>query len=148
MATPQPQGASLMIRTLRNLLTDTKGNTLAIFAAALVPLVAMIGSGLDLSFAYMAKAIIVFPGGFGTLDELFEVVTLVQTGKLTRPIKIVLYGTEYWHRVINFDALAEFGTISKEDIKLMTVTDSVDAAYKNITEYLAGGAMHEPGGAL
>ena len=56
MATPQPQGASLMIRTLRNLLTDTKGNTLAIFAAALVPLVAMIGSGLDLSFAYMAKA--------------------------------------------------------------------------------------------
>ena len=71
-----------------------------------------------------------------------------QTGKLTRPIKIVLYGTEYWHRVINFDALAEFGTISKEDIKLMTVTDSVDAAYKNITEYLAGGAMHEPGGAL
>ena len=99
-------------------------------------------------FAYMAKAIIVFPGGFGTLDELFEVVTLVQTGKLTRPIKIVLYGTEYWHRVINFDALAEFGTISKEDTKLMTVTDSVDAASKNITEYLAGGAMHEPGGAL
>lgn len=99
-------------------------------------------------FAYMAKAIIVFPGGFGTLDELFEVVTLMQTGKLTRPIKIVLYGADYWQKVVNFEALAEFGTINKADIELMTVTDSVDEAFENITNYLAGGALHEPGGAL
>jgi hypothetical protein len=96
----------------------------------------------------MAKAIIVFPGGFGTLDELFEVVTLMQTGKLTRPIKIVLYGADYWQKVVNFEALAEFGTINKADIELMTVTDSVDEAFENITNYLAGGALHEPGGAL
>ena len=99
-------------------------------------------------FVYMAKAIIVFPGGFGTLDELMEVVTLKQTGKLTRPIKIVLYGADYWQKVIDFGALAEFGTINKADIDLMTVTDSVDEAFENITEYLADRALHEPGGAL
>src|SRR5437868_12623171 len=62
-------------------------------------------------FVYLAKAIIVFPGGYGTLDELFEILTLVQTHKVRKALPIVLFGTEYWSKVINFDALADTGTI-------------------------------------
>ncbi|MDP6430476.1 MAG: TIGR00730 family Rossman fold protein [Rhodospirillales bacterium] len=99
-------------------------------------------------FVYMAKAIIVFPGGFGTLDELFEVITLDQTGKLTKPIKIFLYGADYWNDIINFDALADYGTISRADLDHMVLTDTVDEAYDTITEYLVTDALKEPGGVL
>ena len=60
-------------------------------------------------FAYLAKALVVFPGGFGTLDELFEILTLAQTQKLESKIVIVLYGTKFWHEVLNFEALVEHG---------------------------------------
>jgi uncharacterized protein (TIGR00730 family) len=75
-------------------------------------------------FAYLAKALVIFPGGFGTLDELFEILTLAQTQKLAKKILVVIYGREYWNRVINFQALADSGTISPEDMKLFQVVDS------------------------
>ena len=67
-------------------------------------------------FAYLAKAMVAFPGGFGTLDELFETLTLVQTRKMKKPMPIVLFGTDYWNEVINFEALVRHGTISPEDV--------------------------------
>lgn len=82
---------------------------------------------------YLAKAFIAMPGGVGTMDELFEVLTLIQTQKLTLDVPIVLYGREFWESVINFDKLVEFGTISKEDLDLFKVCDSVEEAYSYIT---------------
>ena len=82
-------------------------------------------------FAYLAKAVIVFPGGFGTLDELFELLTLVQTRKMRKPMPIVVFGAEYWRKVIDFDALVRHGTIDAEDVELMRFTDSVDEAYES-----------------
>src|SRR5580765_6194622 len=99
-------------------------------------------------FAYLAKAVIVFPGGFGTLDELFELLTLVQTRKMTKPMPIVLFGTEYWGEVIDFDALARHGTINREDIDLVYRTDSVDDAYEWIVKQLADKALAQPGATL
>jgi uncharacterized protein (TIGR00730 family) len=99
-------------------------------------------------FAYLAKAVIVFPGGFGTLDELFELLTLVQTRKMTKPMPIVLFGTEYWSEVIDFDALARHGTINREDIDLVHRTDSVDDAYDWIVKQLAEKALGQPGATL
>ncbi len=96
-------------------------------------------------FAYLAKAVIVFPGGFGTLDELFELLTLVQTRKMTKPMPIVLFGTEYWRDVIDFDALARYGTISPRDMELVYRTDSVDEAYDWIVLKLAEHALGQPG---
>jgi hypothetical protein len=99
-------------------------------------------------FVYLAKAVIVFPGGYGTLDELFEILTLVQTGKVRKALPIVLFGTEYWKQVINFDALADHGTIDREDIELMHRTDSVDEAYDWIVKQLAEKALGQPGATL
>jgi len=99
-------------------------------------------------FAYLAKAVIVFPGGYGTLDELFELLTLVQTRKMTKPMPIVLFGTEYWSEVIDFDALARHGTIDAKDIELMHRTDSVDDAYEWIVRQLAEKALGQPGATL
>src|SRR5437870_10487655 len=75
-------------------------------------------------FAYLAKALVIFPGGFGTLDELFEILTLAQTQKLAKKILVVIYGSEYWNRVINFQALADSGTISPQDMGLFKLVDS------------------------
>ncbi len=97
--------------------------------------------------AYMAKAVIVFPGGYGTLDELLEILTLVQTRRMTKRMPIVLFGTEYWREVINFDALVRHGTIDAADVDLVHRTDSVDEAcdwlIRQLTEYALGkpGAM-------
>ena len=63
-------------------------------------------------FAYLAKALVIFPGGFGTLDELFEILTLMQTEKLAKQIQVILYGSGYWDRVLNFEPLAEWGAIA------------------------------------
>jgi uncharacterized protein (TIGR00730 family) len=98
--------------------------------------------------AYMAKAVIVFPGGYGTLDELFEVLTLVQTKRMTKHMPIVLFGTEYWHEVINFDALVRHGTIDAADVNLMHHTDSVDDAYEWLIHQLAEQALGKPGAML
>lgn len=94
---------------------------------------------------YMAKAMIVFPGGYGTLDELFEVLTLVQTKRMTKRMPIVLFGTEYWKEVINFDALVRHGTINASDVDLVHRTDSVDEAYNWLTQQLAEQAIGKPG---
>jgi uncharacterized protein (TIGR00730 family) len=96
-------------------------------------------------FAYLAKAVIVFPGGFGTFDELFELLTLVQTQKLRKPMPIVVFGTRYWSEVVDFDALVKHGTISARDLKLMHHTDSVDDAYDYITRQLSERSMDKPG---
>jgi uncharacterized protein (TIGR00730 family) len=79
-------------------------------------------------FAYLAKALVVFPGGFGTMDELFEILTLVQTKKLAKKITIILYGSEFWKEVINFDALVKYGTISAADLALFQFADTPEAA--------------------
>jgi len=99
-------------------------------------------------FAYLAKAVIVFPGGYGTLDELFELLTLVQTRKMKKPMPIVLFGTEYWRQVIDFDALAKNGMIDVADIRLVHRTDSVDEAYEWIVAHLAEKALAQPGATL
>ena len=85
-------------------------------------------------FMMRAKAMIAFPGGFGTLDELFEVITLVQTKKAT-PVPIILFGSDYWQRVLNLDWLVEEGTISPEDRALLVVVDDVAAAWQAIAHF-------------
>ncbi len=79
-------------------------------------------------FAHLARALVVFPGGFGTLDELTEILTLAQTRKLDRTIPILLYGPDYWHEVINFDALVRHGMISAEDLGLIEFVDDPESA--------------------
>ncbi len=98
--------------------------------------------------AYMAKAMVVFPGGYGTLDELFEVLTLVQTRRMTKPMPIVLFGTGYWKEVINFDALVRHGMIEARDVDLVHRTDSVDDAYEWIVRRLAEDALGRPGATM
>ena len=87
-------------------------------------------------FVYLAKAIVIFPGGFGTLDELFETLTLVQTKKLSKPLPVVIFGTDYWHKLVNFDLMIEWGTISKEDLELIKFCDDVDVAFNYLTNEL------------
>ena len=99
-------------------------------------------------FAYLAKAVLVFPGGYGTFDELFELLTLVQTRKLRKPMPMVLFGTEYWRDVVDFDALARYGTIDPHDIELVYRTDSIDEAYDWVVKRLAEHALGEPGPTL
>jgi uncharacterized protein (TIGR00730 family) len=80
-------------------------------------------------FAYLAKALVVFPGGFGTIDEMFEVLTLVQTHKLTKNITVVIYGSEYWKKVFNFDWLVDTGAISPADVDLFQFADTPEQAF-------------------
>ena len=96
-------------------------------------------------FAYHAKAVVMFPGGFGTLDELFEILTLLQTKKIRKHLPVVLYGTEFWDTAVNFDALVEFGNISPEDLEIFYRTDSVDDAYEYIVRELSTYALNIPG---
>eukprot|EP01031_Cornospumella_fuschlensis_P012430 gene12430-15188_t len=85
-------------------------------------------------FMMRAKALVAFPGGFGTLDELFEVITLVQTRK-SKPVPIVLFGTDYWKRLINMDVLVEEGAISPEDLNLFHYTDDPQEAWEIIRTF-------------
>ncbi|MDO8457794.1 MAG: TIGR00730 family Rossman fold protein [Burkholderiaceae bacterium] len=85
-------------------------------------------------FMMRAKALVAFPGGMGTMDELFEVMTLVQTGK-AKPVPIILFGTEYWKRLVNFDVMVEEGTISREDLSLFTYTDDPHVAWDTIRTF-------------
>jgi uncharacterized protein (TIGR00730 family) len=81
-------------------------------------------------FAYLAKALVVFPGGFGTIDEMFEVLTLVQTHKLAKNITVVIYGSEYWKKVFNFDWLVDTGAISPSDLNLFHYADTPEEAFE------------------
>jgi uncharacterized protein (TIGR00730 family) len=99
-------------------------------------------------FVYLAKAVILFPGGFGTLDELFEILTMVQTGKMRKRLPILLFGTQYWNDIINFDALVRYGMIGSDDARLFHRTDSVDEAYEIITRGLIDNALPLPGATL
>lgn len=87
-------------------------------------------------FVYMAKAIVMFPGGFGTMDEMMEVLTLVQTERITKKMVIVLYGKEFWTRLLDFDYLAKTGMISPQDVNLFKVVDSVEEAHAAVTKGL------------
>jgi len=89
-------------------------------------------------FVYLAKALVIFPGGYGTLDELFEVLTLIQTSKPRKVMPVVLFGTEYWDDVIDFDAFVRWGTISAKELQIFYKTDSVDDAFTYLTAKLQG----------
>src|SRR6202163_296043 len=87
-------------------------------------------------FAYMAKALVVFPGGFGTLDELMEVLTLTQTETLVKKMVVVLYGTTFWKEILNFDALVRHGMIDERDLNLFQFADDVDTAFQILKDGL------------
>jgi uncharacterized protein (TIGR00730 family) len=86
-------------------------------------------------FAYLAKALVIFPGGFGTMDELFEILTLAQTQKLAKKILVVIYGREYWERLINFQTMIDAGAISPDDLDLFKIVDTPEEGF----EYLRAG---------
>lgn len=87
-------------------------------------------------FAYLAKALVIMPGGFGTMDELFETLTLVQTNKLHKKMTIVVYGSKFWEHVFQFDELLKYGMIDKDDLKLMKFVDTPQEAFEYLTEEL------------
>ena len=87
-------------------------------------------------FAYLAKALVVFPGGFGTLDEMFEILTLVQTQKMTKKITVVIYGPEYWKKVFNLEVLVDMGAISPKDLDLFQYADSPEQAFELLRQGL------------
>jgi uncharacterized protein (TIGR00730 family) len=87
-------------------------------------------------FAYLAKALVIFPGGFGTLDEMFEILTLMQTEKLAKQIQIVLYGTEYWDPILRLEPMAEWGAISTGDMHLLQRADTPAAAFELLKAHL------------
>jgi uncharacterized protein (TIGR00730 family) len=89
-------------------------------------------------FMYLAKALVLMPGGFGTMDELFESLTLRQTGKIKKPIPTVLFGTDYWDDVLDIDALLRWGTISAKDLRLFHRSDSVDDAFEFLVDAIEG----------
>ena len=88
-------------------------------------------------FAYLAKALVIFPGGFGTLDEMFEILTLMQTEKLQKQIQIILYGTEYWDPIMNLEPMEEWGAISPGDIELVQRANTPQEAFDLLKAHLA-----------
>jgi uncharacterized protein (TIGR00730 family) len=88
-------------------------------------------------FVYLAKGLIVFPGGFGTCDELFEVLTLIKTRKTRKPMPVVVYGSDYWNEIINFDALVKRGTIDAKDLKLIHFSDDPNEAFTYLSKELS-----------
>jgi uncharacterized protein (TIGR00730 family) len=87
-------------------------------------------------FAYLAKALVIFPGGFGTLDELFEILTLAQTEKLAKKIVVVIYGSAYWKKIINFEAMVDAGVIAAPDLDLFKMSDSPEESFEFLKEGL------------
>ena len=84
-------------------------------------------------FAYRSEALVIMPGGFGTLDELFEILTLIQTKKIERDFPIVIFGEHFWNELINTEVLKDYGVISNDDLNHIFVTDSVTDAFEHIT---------------
>jgi uncharacterized protein (TIGR00730 family) len=87
-------------------------------------------------FAYMAKGLVIFPGGFGTLDELFEILTLVQTDKLSKKIGVILYGRQYWDAILNFGPMSEWGAIADKDLDLLEYADTPVEAFECLRDHL------------
>ncbi|MEQ1758211.1 MAG: LOG family protein [Vicinamibacterales bacterium] len=87
-------------------------------------------------FAYLAKALVIFPGGFGTLDEMFEILTLMQTEKLAKQIQIILYGSEYWDPILNLEPMVEWGAIGEKDLSLLRRADSPNEAFELLKMHL------------
>ncbi len=96
-------------------------------------------------FLLRARAIAVFPGGFGTFDESFELLTLIQTGKV-KPIPIIFFGRDFWERVIDFEALADEGVISPDDLKLFTYCESAEEGWDYVCRHYAGTGEEPDGG--
>ncbi len=87
-------------------------------------------------FAYLAKALVIFPGGFGTLDEMFEILTLTQTRKLSKKMLVVLYGNDYWDEILNLKPLADWGAINEPDLKLLCRRDTPESAFEALRDHL------------
>src|SRR5262245_21665926 len=87
-------------------------------------------------FAYLSKALVIFPGGFGTCDELFEILTLVQTDKLSKKIGVILYGREYWDQVLKLEPMAEWGAIAEDDLELLHYADTPSDAFDQLRDHL------------
>jgi hypothetical protein len=98
-------------------------------------------------FAYLSKALVVFPGGFGTLDEMFEILTLAQTQKLAKKITVVIYGQDYWKRVFNLEALVDTGAISPKDIELFQFADTPEQAFETLRKGLTDNYLIAEAGA-
>src|SRR5580704_9372771 len=100
-------------------------------------------------FAYLAKGLVIFPGGFGTMDELFEILTLAQTDKLAKKILVIIYGSEYWNKILNFQAFVDAGAVSPQDLDQFKFVDSPDEAFEflrdGLTKYHLGGAPKKDG---
>lgn len=94
-------------------------------------------------FAYLAKALIVFPGGFGTMDEFFEIMTLVQTGKIKKKLLMVVYDEKYWRSIINLENLHNNGMINKEDLSLFSFCNTVDEAFNLITQHFENNYIND-----
>ena len=94
-------------------------------------------------FAYLAKALIVFPGGFGTMDEFFEIMTLVQTGKIKKKLLMVVYDEKYWKSIINLENLHSNGMINKEDLNLFSFCNTVDEAFNLITKHFEDNYLND-----
>ena len=95
-------------------------------------------------FLYLAKALIVWPGGFGTLDEVMELLTLIQTEKIKKRLPIVLYGKDFWEKVVNWEYLVEIGTISPEDLDLFYISHDVNDTFKFVTDFLKKNQLKGP----
>ena len=95
-------------------------------------------------FAYLAKALVVFPGGFGTCDELFEILTLVQTDKLSKKIDVILYGRAYWEQVLHFEPMAEWGAIAEKDLELLHYADTPGDAFDQLQQHLIEHHLEPP----
>jgi uncharacterized protein (TIGR00730 family) len=92
-------------------------------------------------FAYLAKALVIFPGGFGTLDEMFEILTLAQTRKLSKKMLVILYGSDYWNEVFDLRPLAEWGAINETDLDLLCRVDSAEHAFEELKQFLTAHHM-------
>jgi uncharacterized protein (TIGR00730 family) len=92
-------------------------------------------------FAYLAKALVIFPGGFGTMDELFEILTLAQTRKLSKKLLVIMYGSDYWNDVLKLQPLADWGAINETDLKLLCHVDSVAEAFEELKKHLTAHHM-------
>jgi uncharacterized protein (TIGR00730 family) len=95
-------------------------------------------------FAYLAKALVIFPGGFGTCDELFEILTLVQTDKLSKKIEVVLYGRDFWNQVFNLKPMEEWGAVAEQDLELLSYADTPSDAFNLLRDHLVAHHL-EPG---